>query len=467
MEGMKRMRQMDALGLDMTISSQAAVQHWNDVVVGALSHAKTTPSALGALLEADPDNTLALSSKSLFLVMLARSEMLAAARDAAAKAADSFAHRGGTAREGRYVAAALLASQGHWWKAIAELEAVLEDEPEDSLAAKVTHGLRFMLGDRRGLQKSIENVINSVGRDHPHIGYLMGCHAFALEENGDYKAAESTGRIAVARAPKDAWGLHAVSHVFEMTGRAQEGVEWLAGREGSYAHCNNFGYHVFWHMALFRLELGDAAGALALYDEKIRSERTDDFRDMANAASLLARIELDGVNVGARWDELADIAERRIADQALVFADLHYLLALLGAGKPASVETLIAQFEAPGEGRLSDQASPARQAGALTGRGLMAFRDKRYGEAARDLVAARKHWQSIGGSHAQRDVFEQFALEALIRCGDTRQAETLLSERQRHRGTNLFAAKRLGALAANENRRVAALSLAGMAPKVN
>jgi hypothetical protein len=461
-----KMRELDALGLSMTVSTPSAVQHWDDVVVGALSHAKATPVALGALLNADAENTLGLSAKALFLVMLARSEMLVAARDAAAKAADSFAHRGGTAREGRYVAAALLASQGHWWKAISELEAVLEDEPEDSLAAKVTHGLRFMLGDRRGLQKSIENVINRVGRDHPHIGYLMGCHAFALEENGDYKAAESTGRIAVAGAPKDAWGLHAVSHVYEMTGRAQEGIEWLAGREGSYAHCNNFGYHVFWHMALFRLEIGDAAGALALYDAKIRSERSDDFRDIANAASLLARIELDGLAVGARWDELAEIAARRVADQALVFADLHYLIALLGAGKTASAQAMIGQFEQPSDDRLADQASPARQSGALTGRGLLAFQDKRYAEAARDLMAARKSWQSIGGSHAQRDVFEQFTLEALVRAGDTDNAEKLLLERQQQRGTNLFAAKRLGILGANQNQRVAALSLAGMAPKV-
>jgi hypothetical protein len=97
---------LDALGLDMS-TSEAAIPHWDAVVVGALSHAKATPDALGKLLAADPTNVLAHAAKALFLVLLARPEMNAAARDAASAAADHFAHRGGTAREGRYVAAAI------------------------------------------------------------------------------------------------------------------------------------------------------------------------------------------------------------------------------------------------------------------------------------------------------------------------------------------------------------------------
>ncbi len=250
-----------------------------------------------------------------------------------------------------------MGSQGHWWKAIAELEAILEDSPEDSLAAKLSHGFRFMLGDARGMRRSIENVLGRVGRDHPHSGYLLGCSAFALEETGDYAEAEAAGRMAVARSPQDAWGLHAVSHVHEMTGRAEEGAQWLSGREANWSHCNNFGYHVFWHLALFRLEQGDIDGVLALYDDSIRKDRTDDFRDIANAASLLARLELAGADVGARWEEIASLARGRVADRTLVFADLHYLIALLGAGQDDAADLLIDTLGVPGG--TSAQEGPA------------------------------------------------------------------------------------------------------------
>ena len=110
--------------------------------------------------------------------------------------------------------------------------------------------------------------------------------------------------------PRDAWGLHAVSHVHEMTGRTEDGIRWIEGqRDRGFRHCNNFGGHLFWHLALFKLERGAVAEVFELYDRKIRHDKTDDFRDIANGASLLMRLELDGHAVGTRWEELADKAE--------------------------------------------------------------------------------------------------------------------------------------------------------------
>ena len=77
--------------------------------------------------------------------------------------------------------------------------------------------------------------------------------------------------------------------------------------------------------------------ALALYDAEIRAEKTDDYRDISNAASLLSRLELEGVDVGDRWEELAVLAEKRTEDGCLAFADLHYMLALCGGRRDTAV----------------------------------------------------------------------------------------------------------------------------------
>jgi tetratricopeptide (TPR) repeat protein len=413
---------------------------WNRMVGHYLSHDRDTPSSLAQALAADEDFALAWCAKGFFLMLLARAELVSSARDALACAEASIRMRGATMRERLYVEALRCATESSLSAAIAALEAVLDANPRDSLAAKLSHSLSFMLGDARAMRGSIERVVARAGLDHHHLGYMLGCLAFALEETGAYRDAERLGGRALERAPRDAWGLHAILHVYEMTGRPKQGADFLESRADSFEHCNNFGYHLFWHQALFRIELGDLNGALRLYDERVRSAKTDDFRDVANAVSLLARIELAGADVGSRWDELAAIAERRIDDRSLVFASLHYALALIGAGRGEAAQRLATGL---GEGAPGDQGAIAREIGVPAAEALMAFGERRYGEAARVLLALRPKLRKIGGSNAQRDLFEQLLIEACIRDGMSGQASALLSERIVVRGANRFATQRV------------------------
>ncbi|MBY0613689.1 MAG: tetratricopeptide repeat protein [Beijerinckiaceae bacterium] len=457
----------DSVGLDITAPSQEAVSAHDDLVVCVLSHSRAAPQMMARLFEADPQSVMGWAIKCFSALMLARSELAGPARAAALEARKSFAERGGTRREGYYVRAAMLASHGQWTRALELIELVVSETPEDSLAAKLSHGLRFMIGDSKGMRRSIESVVSRIGSDHPYLGYMYGCQSFVLEEAGEYVAAERVGRKAMMLAPQDAWGLHAVSHVYEMTGNAAAGIQWLETRKASYAHCNNFSYHLFWHLALYRLELGDTAGVLDLYDEQIRNVESDDFRDIANAASLLTRLELDGVNVGRRWDEIADIAERRVADGSLVFADLHYLLALIGAGRDQAAHLLSAHLGTDGE-RSVEQGRVAAAVGAGMSDALLAFKNMQFGEAAETMTRLRPDLLRIGGSHAQRDVFEQIRLEAVIRSGQLDQAEDMLLDRLAARGgSNAFAAKRLARLkrSGTRNERVGVLATALMAPQ--
>ncbi len=438
------MQKLDLAGHRMTVASQEAAEAWNATVEHFLAHDRETPQALARVLAADPHCTLAWCAKGLFTFLLARAELSAVVQEALGQAEACVREGGATAREELYVEALRRAAAGSFKGCIAALEQVLDDEPTDSLAAKLSHALRFMLGDCRGMRTSIEHVLERAGVDHVHLGYLLGCRAFALEETGAYREAETIGRRAIERAARDAWGLHAVSHVHEMTGRAQEGAAFLEAHQGYVAHCNNFGYHVFWHLALFRLELGDIPATLRLYDERVRAARTDDFRDIANAASLLTRLALAGADVGTRWDELADLAERRITDQTLIFADLHYLLALIGAGRKGAAEQLALALAGPN--LIGDQKTVAAEVGAAAAEALVAFGEERYGQCAQTLIELRPRLVSVGGSHAQRDVFEQMLIEAAVRGGLEGAARGLLLERLSTRGTNQFAAERLAKL---------------------
>jgi tetratricopeptide (TPR) repeat protein len=450
----------DQSGDPVTLANEAASRAWLATVEGVLAHAADAPVHLAGALEADPDFALGHATRGLLLLTLARAELVATARACLDQARAAMARRPVSWREGMVAEALRHWLDGHPRRAAETLEAILSLHPGDALAAKLGHAIRFMLGDRLEMLAALSRSLPRVQSDHPLAGYLHGCHAFALEESGHFAEAERAGRMAVELAPRDIWGRHAVAHVMEMQGRVDEGLAWLAdGRHR--AHANNLRFHLSWHAALFRLERGETAEALRLYDDEVRAESTDDFRDIANGASLLARLEFEGIDVGGRWEELAVHAERRVSDGQLVFADLHYLLALLGAGRWESAGALAGGLATDAlPGRAGGRAAPA-DVGVSVALGLMALKAGDHREAVRRLGAARRNLTVVGGSNAQRDVFEQAYIESLIGAGEHEQAATVLAARiARRGGSNRYAAKRLLRLSSGAPIRVAALAIA-------
>ena len=413
---------------------------WNAVIRGILSHAATTGPDLNKVLAATPDFALGQAIRGLSCLLLGRAEMVVVAREAYAAALNGMT---GHMREIAFVHALGDWLAGQPTRAAARIQAVLAIHPRDALAMKLVQAIHFVMGRPQAMRASVEAIMPAWD-DHPARGYLLGCHAFGLEETGEYAAAERVGRLGVDLAPDDAWGLHAVAHVYDMTARAKDGLDWLTGREASWMHCNNFRFHVWWHRALMHLDLGEYDAALAHYDADIRAEKTDDYRDVSNAASLLTRLELEGVNVGTRWDELAVLSQTRAADGCLAFADLHYMLALCGGERTQAAAGLIARMQQTKQQQGEAQGIIAHP-GLHIAQGLQAFAAGEYSNAWMHLRAGRGDLQQIGGSHAQRDVFDRITIEAALRGGYMDAAEGLLRNRMTQRGGTMdnYAAGRL------------------------
>lgn len=408
------------------------IEGWNRTLVGLLSHAAAAGPDLAAVIAAAPDFALGHAVKGFAALLLGRAEMVATAQEAHAAAQRAMQRSPATARESAFVTALGDWLQGHPGRSAQRLQAELDKVPGDALAMKLVQAIWFVMGRPDLMRQSIEAALPAYA-DHPARGYALGCHAFTLEETGEYARAEAIGREGVELCPPDAWGLHAVAHVCDMTGRAGDGLEWLSGREASWTHCNNFRFHVWWHRALMHLDLGQYDVALNFYDRDIRADRTDDYRDISNAASLLSRLELEGVNVGHRWDELADLSERRAEDGCLAFADLHYMLALVGGKRESAVARLVGRMAAA-RAEMSEAQAIIAQPGLSAAQGLQAFAGGDHAAAWTHLSAAHRDLPRIGGSHAQRDIFVRLTIEAAIRSGRLDAAEALLAERQALRG---------------------------------
>lgn len=429
---------VDRYGHSHTAVSQPAIAAFEAATYAVGAH-RAAGDSLTRALEMDPDLVSAWALRSVGSAMLARQETIAGAkRDAEAAAAALVRVGGGTRGERILVEAARLTANGRWKDAAGALEEHLDDEPRDFLALKMAHGLRFMTGQPRAMLKTTTRAMDKWGAGDPGYGFVLGCHAFGLEEIGEYVPAEVTGRRAVALEPCDAWGLHAVSHVMEMSGRTAEGISWLNASRTIWPDCNNFRYHLGWHLALFQLELGDGPAVLDIYDRDVMPTVSDDFRDMANAVSLLWRLRQAGFDTGDRWERLREVALRRQSDVTYIFASLHYLLALVANGEQVAAVELVGEMGRVSEGGSGDQSAVARDTGTQLARVIVGG----VGQASAtgiDLHELARHLPSLGGSNAQRDLFMRILLVFASDAEDQAALSAVTSMRKRLRRDDRFA----------------------------
>ena len=335
----------------------------------------------------------------------------------------------GDERTDAHLAALRLVAAGRWTAAALLLERYSSAHPRDFLALHVGHLLDFLRADARSLRDRIARALPHWPKDMPGHAQLLGMHAFGLEECGDLGRAEETGRHALMLQPLDAWAHHAVAHVMEMQGRAEDGVSWMIARESSWALEDNFfKVHNWWHRALFHLDLGQHDEALAIYDGPVRGSRSAVAYDMVDASAMLWRMQLLGMDVGSRWQELARAWDAHADARTYAFNDWHAVMAWLGAGRDQDVDRLVATWRISGNsGTEGDRW--ALEIGLPLVEGFTAFWRRDYTTAIDRLHGVRHIAFAFGGSNAQRDIIDWTLTESALRSADLAFAQSLAHER--------------------------------------
>ena len=332
-----------------------------------------------------------------------------------------------TQEQGHLTAIAHLA-KGGWHAASRTLEDVSIEHPHDLLALQVGHQVDFFTGNARMLRDRISRVLPAWSKTVPGYHNVLGMHAFGLEEMGQYAPAEASGRAAVENDPHDSWAQHAVAHVLEMQGRQHEGIGWMRANPQAWSNESFFAVHNWWHLALYHLDLGETDDVLKLFDGPIYGARSQVFMDMVDASALLWRLHLRGVDVGDRWQHVAD-AWAPVADAGLyAFNDAHAMMAFAGADRRDLMQRLL---DAQGVAMRSsgDNAGFTREVGQPLAKSIKAFGNGDYAEAVRLIRPVRGIAHRFGGSHAQRDVFDLTLVEAAFRSGQLDLARALSAER--------------------------------------
>ncbi len=402
----------DRRGNPVSTASGAALDHAETALWRMMSFFDAPVGDIDAALAADPRWGLLHVMHACFLLTLTEPSLMPAVHEALAQA-ERLAS-GANDRERAHLAAATRCARGDWHGACDAWGRILADHPLDLYALQWAHLFDFYRGDAAQLKARPAATLQTLPTDDPLRRYVLGMHAFGLEESGELAKAEAVGREAAGSAAKVPWATHAVAHVMEMQGRHEDGIRWLSDREADWSQGNGFAGHHWWHRALFHLEGMDVAAALALYDAQLASDKAALTLQRLDGAALLWRIHLLGGDVGARWDDVArgwDLSATRAGHSA--FNDLHALMVLIGQGRPSDADGFIAAAQAQADASQASNAAMAREVGLPLMRGLLAHSQGRFNDAIAHIAPAHRIAHRFGGSHAQRDLITQ----TLLACG--------------------------------------------------
>ncbi|MCR9256443.1 MAG: tetratricopeptide repeat protein [Alphaproteobacteria bacterium] len=429
----------DSFGLAVTAASDAAASALDHTIAGYWEFAPDTGDRLKAALTADPEMPMGHVLKGYFYMLMANGALYSRLPKLL-RQAGTLCDKAGTPRERAHAAALDAWVAGDFPNATRIWEDILVDHPRDVLALRLHHGLAFYMGRPDRMLAQIDRVMPAFGEEETAYGQILGMRAFALEEAGRFKEAERAGRRAVARNPRDAWAVHAVAHVLEMEDRSREGVEWVMSLENEWDRVNNFRYHLWWHRMLFHWELGEHDAVLDLYDNRLWDPESEEYLDLCNDAAILLRLELRGIEVGQeRWRAVAEKTKPHLEDNLLAFVDAHYAVARSAVGDLEGAEHLARRMETLGETRgQSWNADLMAEIGAPLARAIADHRAGRAGEAVDKLLAIRPRLYEIGGSHAQRDLFDLVLIDAAMQAERWPLTRALLWQRQAARPRNAW-----------------------------
>lgn len=440
----------DALGNPVTLEDGASLGALNDFVEGFIA----SEARAADILRAQEDPAPIVQAYCAALHMFAESgDAPANARPFLARAQANATR--GTPREQRFIAAVAAWVAGDIARAIALHEEQAREHPRDLASLKLGQYHLFNRGDSPGMLRIALQAL-------PHaadVPYLHGMLAFAWEQCHFLAQAEEAARRAIAMRRKEPWAHHALAHVLLTQGRLDEGHAFLQDVSPTWSGLNSFMVtHNWWHQALFALELDLHEEVLALYDGRVWGEVKAYSQDQVNAVSLLARAELAGLDVGERWQDLADHLEQRAHDHVLPFLDLQYLYGLARAERDAAAAGWMTAIERHALRQQGTSATVWQRVAVPAGRGLLAHAQGDWKTAVEALGHALPRLVEIGGSHAQRDLFAQVHLDAMLKAGQLAGAQNLLqpllnaqpqSRRLRRQATRLYAALGLGSPSAN------------------
>jgi tetratricopeptide (TPR) repeat protein len=415
----------DRWDLPLSTESPRAAEQYVLAVDKLLSANVGAEQTLERAIEADPGFALAHAARARALQLRGA---LPEARAAAARAvllAPSV-----TRRERGHIEALALNLEPDMPRTLAHVLEHLREFPRDGLVLSLASGIFGLIGfsGRRDRNEMQLDLLDGLAVSYGDDWWFLNAHGFACNEAGQQKRGRRLVERSLALNPRNGHAAHGMAHVCYEGNASDEGAAFLRPWLVDYDRAAQLHCHLSWHLALFELALGRSEIAWTLYDEHIRPANSyaSPLVTLSDSVSLLWRCRLWDKERGAvSWGELRDFARGSFPAPSVAFADVHLVMACAASGDRAGADARIEELRrAERDGR-----QPVGHAAGDVAEAMAAFARGDDDAVIRLLEPVLTDLVRVGGSHAQRDVFEETLLGAYLRSGRLEAAGLLFRER--------------------------------------
>lgn len=317
----------------------------------------------------------------------------------------------------------------------------VEQFPSDALALM----LAVFTVSAGGTASWIDDVAGLVSRAAPRYPgddwFMLSLRAFALEETRHHGEARPLAERSLLANPGNARAVHVLAHTHLETATHEEGRAFLSAWTDSTGCSSPFRIHLRWHEALHHLALGDAGGVSASYAAMAADPALGPLA-LPDLASLVWRLQILSAD-----PELCDAAAAldtaaisRLAGQVepgTGLVDAHAGIAHALTGDDAAHRALVGQLAA-----LHHAGHPTAGPVVLPlVRGVhhLARGDASAAVGHLEPLIATGQLTRLGGTNAQREVFEDTLVAAHIAIGNRSAASALLADRMHRRRSHIAA----------------------------
>jgi hypothetical protein len=189
------MKLKDCRGLELSTRNPDSVERLEEALALTVSDFLDPLATINGALEQEPDFAMGHCLRAALGVMSTERGALPMIRESV-EAVEGLGNRA-TDRERAHAVAARRWMEGDLAGGMRAYGEIIIDHPRDLLALQVAHVGDFFLGQSTMLRDRVAQVLPHWSATIPGYGYVLGMHAFGLEETGLYDRAEDAGRKAL------------------------------------------------------------------------------------------------------------------------------------------------------------------------------------------------------------------------------------------------------------------------------
>jgi hypothetical protein len=269
--------------------------------------------------------------------------------------------------------------------------------------------------------------------------FMLSLRAFALEETRREAEARPLAERSLLVNPSNARAAHVLAHTYFETAAHEEGRAFLSAWADGTACSSPFRIHFRWHEALHHLALEDAGGVSASYAAMAADPALGPLA-LPDLASLLWRLRvlpIDGDlrDIATALDTTPMTRLATLIEPGTALVDAHAGIAHALTGDDDAHGDLVGRLEA-----LRRAGHPTAGAVVLPlVRGVHHLGRGSASAAVDELeaVIATGRLARVGGSNAQREVFEDSLIAAYVAAGNRSAAAAMLADRLHRRPSSL------------------------------